>query len=116
MNVVYGIKNCDTVKRALKWLDAHQVEYTFHDFKTKGISDATLRTWSGQVGWDALLNKKGLTWKQLPKEVQESIKNEKAAFALMKEKTSVIKRPVVERDGKIIAQGFSEAEYAALWK
>jgi arsenate reductase (glutaredoxin) len=114
MYVVYGIKNCDTVKKALRWLDEHQIQYTFHDFKSKGASDELLRRWSGQVGWEGLVNKKGLTWKQLPGDVKESIINEKTAIALMAEKTSVIKRPVIELNGKIVVQGFNEAEFKAI--
>jgi arsenate reductase (glutaredoxin) len=114
MYVVYGIKNCDTVKKALRWLDEHRIQYTFHDFKAKGASNELLHNWSDQIGWEALVNKKGLTWKQLPADVKELITSEKAAIALMIEKTSVIKRPVIELKGKIVVQGFNEAEFKAM--
>ena len=111
MKTVYAIPNCNTVKKALDWLKANKVAVEFHDYKKKGISVTQLTNWSKQVGWEALINKKGATWRQLPKEIQESITTQKAAIALMMEKTSIIKRPLIEEDGKILALGFDEAEY-----
>lgn len=111
---VYGIKNCNTVKSALDWLKKHKVEFEFHDYKSKGITEAKLKEWSRQVGWESLVNKRGTTWRQLDEETQASVKNEKSAIALMKEKTSVIKRPLIERDGKVVALGFDEKEYKKL--
>jgi arsenate reductase len=107
---VYGIPNCDTVKKSLTWLKTNGIDVEFHDFKKLGISDEKLKEWSAQVGWEALINKKGQTWKKLDPAVQQSITTEQAAFELMKEKTSVIKRPVVET-GKGIIQGFSPELY-----
>ena len=109
--IIYGIKNCNTVKSALEWLKKHSIEFEFYDYKAKGITDAKLKEWSRQVGWENLVNKRGTTWRQLDEEVQASVKNEKAAIAVMKEKTSVIKRPLIEVDGKVIALGFDEADY-----
>jgi arsenate reductase len=111
MKTVYAIPNCNTVKKALDWLKANKVAVDFHDYKKKGISASQLTNWSKQVGWETLINKKGATWRQLPKEIQESITTQKAAIALMMEKTSIIKRPLIEEDGKILALGFDEAEY-----
>lgn len=111
---VYGIKNCNTVKTALDWLKKNKIEFEFHDYKSKGITDAKLKEWSKQIGWEKLVNKKGTTWRQLEEDVKESITSEKAAVALMKEKTSVIKRPLIEKDGKVLALGFDEAEYKKL--
>lgn len=108
---VYGIKNCNTVKSALEWLKKHKVEYEFHDYKSKGITEAKLKDWSKQVGWESLVNKRGTTWRQLDEAVQKKITNEPAAITLMKEKTSVIKRPLIEENGKVIALGFDEEEY-----
>jgi arsenate reductase (glutaredoxin) len=113
--IVYGIKNCNTVKNALQWLSDHGVEYTFHDYKSKGVSDKMLGAWCSQRGWEPLVNKRGTTWRQLDKEVQESVTGENAAIALMKEKPSVIKRPLVEKDGKILALGFDEATYSKVF-
>ena len=109
--LVYGIKNCNTVKSALDWLKKNNVEFEFHDYKGKGITDAKLKSWSKQVGWESLVNKRGTTWRQLEEVVQKKITGEAAAINLMKDKTSVIKRPLIERDGKVIALGFDEAAY-----
>ncbi len=111
MKTVYAIPNCNTVKKALDWLKQNNVAIEFHDYKKKGITAAQLTNWSKQIGWEALVNKKGATWRQLPKEVQEGITTQKTAIALMIEKTSIIKRPLIEENGKIIALGFDETEY-----
>jgi Spx/MgsR family transcriptional regulator len=111
MKTVYAIPNCNTVKKALDWLKANKVAYEFHDYKKKGITATQLTAWSNQIGWEALINKKGTTWKQLPKELQETITNQKVAIALMMEKTSVIRRPLIEEDGKVLVIGFEETEY-----
>lgn len=109
--IVYGIKNCNTVKTALDWLKKHKIEFEFHDYKAKGITETKLKEWSKQVGWEALVNKKGTTWRQLDDDTKESTTTQASAIALMKEKTSVIKRPLLERDGKVIVLGFDEATY-----
>jgi arsenate reductase len=109
--IVYGIKNCNTVKSAIDWLKKNKIDFQFHDYKTAGISPAKLKEWSDQVGWESLVNKRGTTWRQLDESVQSKITNEKAAINLMKEKTSVIKRPLIEVDGKVLLLGFNEVEY-----
>ncbi|MEK0422892.1 MAG: hypothetical protein RLZ95_802 [Bacteroidota bacterium] len=111
MKTVYAIPNCNTVKKALDWLKANKVTFEFHDYKKLGITTAKLTAWSKEIGWEALINKKGATWRQLPKEVQEKITTQKAAIALMMEKTSIIRRPLIEENGKILALGFDETEY-----
>ena len=108
---VYAIPNCNTVKKAIDWLKANKVTYEFHDYKKSGITSAILTNWCKQVGWEALVNKKGATWRLLTPEVQASITSQKAAIALMIEKTSIIKRPILEIDNKIIVLGFDEADY-----
>ncbi|HEY5825893.1 MAG TPA: ArsC family reductase [Cyclobacteriaceae bacterium] len=108
---LYGIKNCNTVKSAIDWLKKNKVDFEFHDYKTKGVSAAQLKDWSKQVGWESLVNKRGTTWRQLDEAVQKKVTNESAAIALMQEKTSVIKRPLIEEKGKVIALGFDEEEY-----
>jgi arsenate reductase len=108
---VYGIKNCNTVKSALDWLKNHKVEFEFHDYKSKGITESKLKDWSKQVGWESLVNKRGTTWRQLDEGVQKKVTGEAAAINLMKDKTSVIKRPLIERDGKVIALGFDGEAY-----
>ena len=109
--IVYGIKNCNTVKSALAWLNKKQIEFEFHDYKSKGITEAKLRGWCKQVGWENLVNKRGTTWRLMDESVQKKITNEKAAISLMMEKTSVIRRPLIERNGKVLVLGFDEDEY-----
>jgi len=109
--IVYGIKNCNTVKSALEWLNKNKIEFEFHDYKKSGITEAKLKEWCSQVGWESLVNKRGTTWRQLEEAVQKKVTNEKSAIALMIEKTSVIKRPLIEENGKIVLLGFDESEY-----
>jgi arsenate reductase (glutaredoxin) len=108
---VYGIKNCNTVKTALDWLKQKNVDFDFHDYKTKGITEEKLKAWGKQVGWESLVNKRGTTWRQLDEKIQLAVKDEKSAIALMLEKTSVIKRPLIEKNGKVLALGFNEEVY-----
>jgi len=108
---VYGIKNCSTVKKALDWLDRHNVSYEFQDFKKWGVAEERLLVWSDAVGWESLVNKRGTTWKQLDPAVQASVVDERTAFPVLMEKTSIIKRPVVELGDKVLL-GFDEARYA----
>lgn len=116
MYTVFGIKNCNTVKKALDWLKKNKVEFEFHDYKATGIEAAKLKTWSSQVGWEKLVNKKGTTWRQLDEKIQRKVTSEKAAIELMQEKTSVIKRPLIESKNKVVALGFDEAEYKKAFK
>ena len=111
---VYGIANCDTVKKALNWLRENKIDFEFHDYKKKGITDEKIRQWSVQLGWEKLVNKRGTTWRNLPAEQQQRLVDEKTAIELMIEKPSVIKRPVIEGD-KILV-GFDEAEYKTIFK
>ena len=111
---LYGIPNCGTVKKARVWLDQHGVDYEFHDFKKTGVTESLLSGWLKQVGWQRLLKKTGPTWGQLPDAVKTSITNDAAALALMLEKPNVIKRPVLEHKGRILATGFNEHEYSEL--
>jgi Spx/MgsR family transcriptional regulator len=109
--IVYGIKNCNTVKSAIDWLNKNKVEFEFHDYKKSGITEVKLGEWCKQVGWESLVNKRGTTWRQLEEAVQKKVMNEKSAIALMIEKTSVIKRPLIEENGKVVLLGFDEASY-----
>lgn len=110
--IVYGIKNCNTVKSAVDWLKKHRVEYEFHDYKARGITPARLKSWCSQVGWESLVNRKGTTWRQLEESVKRKITNQTSAIKLMMEKTSVIRRPLIEIDGRVIVVGFDADEYA----
>lgn len=114
--IVYGIKNCNTVKSALHWLKKNNVEFEFHDYKSKGITEAKLKAWCRQVGWESLVNKRGTTWRKLNEATQKKTANEKAAIALMLEKPSIIKRPLIERNGKVLLLGFDEQEFASKLK
>jgi len=112
--IVYGIKNCNTVKTALDWLKKNKIAFEFYDYKSKGISEAKLKQWSKQVGWESLVNKRGTTWRQLDEATQSRVTDEAAAIVLMKDKTSVIKRPLIEKNDKVVALGFDEAVYKKL--
>ena len=114
--ILYGIKNCNTVKSAIDWLIKNKIQFEFHDYKKSGITAAKLSAWCKQVGWERLVNTRGTTWRQLDESVQKKITNEKAAIALMLEKTSVIKRPLIEANDKVILLGFDEAEYKSKLK
>lgn len=115
MLTVYGIKNCNTVKKALDFLNTNNIEYQFHDYKKQGITKSKLDEWSKQLGYEALINKKGTTWRALDETVKESINNKKAAIELMTEKTSVIKRPLIENDNKVVALGFDSEAYKKIF-
>ncbi|MDX5375549.1 MAG: ArsC family reductase [Gammaproteobacteria bacterium] len=113
MTILYGIKNCDTVKKARKWLDAHGVDYRFHDVRADGLDEVRLRGWVSELGWEALVNRRGTTWRQLPADVRESI-DEAAAIALMLEHPALIKRPVLDLGERRVV-GFSDQAYAGLF-
>lgn len=116
MYTIYGIPNCDTMKKVFTWFTEHKIPYTFHDYKKEGISAAKLKAWSEQVSWEILLNKRGTTWKELDSKTQATINNEKAAIKLMIENTSSIKRPVIEKGEKVITVGYDAAAYEKLFK
>jgi len=114
--IVYGIPNCNTVKKARTWLTDHGIDYEFHDFKKQGITAGKLQEWCAVFGWEKVLNKKGTTWKKLSAEQQGQVIDEATAIAVLLENHSAIKRPVLEQDGKAILISFDEAEYAGLLK
>jgi arsenate reductase (glutaredoxin) len=109
MYTLYAIPNCDTVKKARVWLAEHQISYQFHDYKKQGIDRATLDRWLTQRPWEELVNRAGTTWKQLPDGDKPT--NAEGAIALMMAKPSVIRRPLIEQDGKVVALGFKVEEY-----
>lgn len=109
-NIIYGIKNCDTMKKARAWLDTHGVAYTLHDYKATGVEKDKLKQWSDKVGWETLLNRAGTTFKKLPDADKEGLSEEKA-LALMLAQPSMIKRPVLEVAGKLLV-GFKPDVYA----
>jgi arsenate reductase len=107
---IYGIKNCDTMKKARAWLDAHAVAYRFHDYKSDGIARGALEAWARAVGWETLLNRAGRTFRAVPPREQQGV-NERKAIALMAAQPSMIKRPVLDIDGKLLV-GFKPEQYA----
>jgi arsenate reductase len=110
---IYGIKNCDTMKKARSWLDDHGVKYAFHDYKAESIDKRRLEAWAKDVGWETLLNRAGTTFRKLPDKDRENV-SEKKAIALMLEQPSMIKRPVVDVGGKLIV-GFKPEIYAKIF-
>jgi Spx/MgsR family transcriptional regulator len=111
---VYGIKNCDTMKKARSWLDEHDVAYAFHDYKALGIDRAHLEAWTREAGWETVLNRAGTTFRKLPDDARADLDAEKA-IALMLEQPSMIKRPVVEVDGKLLV-GFKPEIYGSVFE
>ena len=110
--ILYGIPNCDTMKKARTWLESRRVDYEFHDYKKAGIERAKLEAWIAAVGWEVLLNRAGTTFKKLPDAAKANL-TEARAVKLMLEQPSMIKRPVLER-GKTLLVGFSPEKYSAL--
>ena len=108
---IYGIKNCDTMKKARAWLDTHRVAYAFHDYKSEGIDKKRLEGWAKSVGWETLLNRAGTTFRKLPENQKEGLTAAKA-IALMLEQPSMIKRPVLDLGGKLVV-GFKPDIYKA---
>jgi arsenate reductase len=107
---IYGIKNCDTMKKARAWLDGHGVAYEFHDYKTAAAPKEKLKAWCDELGWETLLNRAGTTFRKLPEADKEGL-NERKALALMLAQPSMIKRPVLEVGGKLLV-GFKPEIYA----
>jgi arsenate reductase len=115
MITVYGIPNCDVIKKAVSWLQAGKINYQFHDYKKEGISPEKLRSWCKQAGYETIFNKRSTTWKELSPKEQAAVTNETAAINIMTAHTSIIKRPVIEKDGKLVAVGFDEKKYQQLF-
>ncbi len=109
---IYGIPNCDTMKKARKWLDKNELEYEFHDYKKLGVPEKNLKIWVKRAGWDVVLNKRGTTWRKLDDNVKNSI-DETSSIQVMLNNASAIKRPVLE-SGKTLLVGFKEDEYKTL--
>ncbi|MBC7682485.1 MAG: arsenate reductase [Ferruginibacter sp.] len=112
MITLYGIPNCDTVKKARVWLDSHALPYIFHDFKKAGVPADRLAVWTGALGWEKLLNRQGRTWRKLDAATQASVVDADSAQAVMVAHASTIKRPVVEWGGDVLTVGFSPQAWA----
>lgn len=113
---LYGIPNCNTVKKARDWLDQHDIAYEFHDFKKQGASVDLLEDWLTQLPWEKLVNRAGMTWRNITDAEKAAVVDAKSAIYLMQNKTSVIKRPVLVNSGKILSLGFDAATYKELFK
>jgi Spx/MgsR family transcriptional regulator len=109
---IYGIPNCDTMKKARRWLEANSIEYDFHDYKKLGVPENRLKNWVKQAGWEAILNKRGTTWRKLDDKVKNNI-DEAAAIRVMLDNPSIIKRPVIE-SGNLLLIGFKQDEFEQL--
>ncbi len=107
---LYGIADCDTIRKARKWLERQGVTYVFQDYKKAGVDEERLRGWAGEVGWETLFNRRGTTFRKLPEESKENIDEDKAIM-LMVAHPSMIKRPVLESDGNPLIVGFKSTEY-----
>ena len=114
MLTMYGIKNCDTIKKARRWLEAHQIAYQFHDYRADGLDRELLNTFIAELGWEALRNTRGTTWRKLDETVRAGINNADAAAALMLEMPAIIKRPLLCAPGQPMLLGFSELTYKKL--
>lgn len=106
---VYGIANCDTIKKAKKWLDKEGIEYRFHDYRKQGLDTNLLNHWVDNLGWEALLNKRGTTWRKLPDDLKDNI-DQASAIGIMLENPAIIKRPLLIKGDKMML-GFSDSQY-----
>ena len=112
---LYGISNCSTVKKARDWLALHDITVEFHDFKKLGLNTTIANNWLQQRDWSELINRKGLTWRGLTDEQKQQVNDNSSALSLMLEKTSVIKRPLLEQDGKLLHVGFDMTAYEQIF-
>ena len=113
--IIYGIPNCDSIKKTIDWCNQNKIDFHFHNYKKEGLEQSKLKSWCGLVGWEILLNKKGTTWKKIANQFAEKQLTEKIAIELMLEHNSMIKRPVIE-NGKEIIVGFYEKLLRTLLK
>jgi arsenate reductase (glutaredoxin) len=109
---IYGIKNCDTMKKAFAWLESHKLAYEFHDYKKAGVPAGKLKEWAAKAGWDKLVNSRGPTWRKIP-EAEKAGLDERKALALLEKNTSAIRRPIVEAGGRLLV-GFDPAQFDRL--
>jgi len=111
--VLYGIKNCDTIKKAKRWLDDQQIEFSFHDYRKDGLSDLLLNQLEENIGWEVMLNKRGTTWRKLPDDTKAAI-NKELALTLMADNPAIIKRPIIVHADRFEI-GFSTTTYQELF-
>jgi len=111
MYTIYGIPNCGTVKKAIQWFDRNGIRYQFHNFQKQGVTPTQLTNWASQVGWDALINKNGTTWRKNRELNEKKIQTEKGKTDLLSDQTSIIKRPLIAKGEQVMALGFQEDNY-----
>ncbi|CUB04950.1 ArsC family reductase [Marinomonas fungiae] len=114
MTTIYGIKNCDTMKKAFRWLEENNVEYAFHDYRKDGLERDLLASWIEQLGWEAVVNKRGTTWRKLEPEIQAAMNNETAVEVLL-EQPAMIKRPLLDHQ-QSLTLGFKPEQYQAIFQ
>ncbi|WP_462252334.1 arsenate reductase [Ferruginibacter sp.] len=113
--IVYGIPNCDTTKKAMLWLNKNNIAFTFHDYKLQGVSKEKLEEWCNKQGWEIIFNKRSTTWRELPEAEQKKIVDQQQSIKVMLAKNSIIKRPVIEYNGKLIV-GVNVEDYNKTFK
>ena len=113
MITIYGIKNCDTMKKAMRWLDEHGVDYRFHDYRKDGLDSGQLKAWEKEIGWETLLNRRGMLWRKLPELSRDSI-NRENALQIMQDNPAIIKRPVLDLGDRRVV-GFKAEDYNQLF-
>jgi len=113
MVTIYGIKNCDTMKRAMRWLEERDVEYRFHDYRKDGLDEKQLEAWERELGWEQLLNRRGMLWRKLPQHVRDNI-DRNSAMQLMRDNPGIIKRPLLDLGDQRVL-GFSPDVWAGLF-
>ena len=113
MITVYGIKNCDTVKKALKWLADHNIEHKLHDYRVEGLDKSFLQQAEAQFGWENLVNKRSTTWRNLDEDVKKTL-SKSTALSVLADNPTLIKRPIILQEGKVLI-GFDEKEYQAVF-
>ncbi|WP_313020084.1 ArsC family reductase [Atlantibacter hermannii] len=111
MVILHGIKNCDTIKKARRWLESHQIDYQFHDYRTDGINAEMMHKFIDELGWEALLNTRGTTWRKIDEARRNAVTDAQSAIALMLEMPAIIKRPLLCAPGKPMLLGFNESQY-----
>lgn len=112
MITLYGIKNCDTVKKARRWLEQHNIDYNFHDFRVDGLTETQVQAWLNELGWETLVNRRSTSWKQLDSEQRENMDQDTALQAILQQPT-LIKRPLIDT-GTSVHVGFAEKNYREL--
>lgn len=114
MITIYGIKNCDSIKKTCQWFEAHHIQYEFHDYKKLGVEDAVLNRAMDAYGWETVINKKGTTWRQIPQDARDEMNREQAEL-LAHAKPSIIKRPIIV-DGETLLIGFDEPQFKKVFQ